>query len=82
MGLTGYDWGSKPEEVTDGLSNTIYLMQTPPGLQQPWIAGGGAVPLIGGAAAWIAAGIILLLLRPLTGVRGSGAATRLRSIVD
>ena len=41
-GMTGYGWGSKAEEVTDGLSNTIYLMQTPPGLQQPWIAGGGA----------------------------------------
>ena len=42
VGITGYGWGSKAEEVTDGLSNTIYLMQTPPGLQQPWIAGGGA----------------------------------------
>jgi hypothetical protein len=42
VGMTGYGWGSKAEEVTDGLSNTIYLMQTPPGLQQPWIAGGGA----------------------------------------
>jgi hypothetical protein len=42
VGMTGYGWGSKAEEVTDGLSNTIYMMQTPPGLQQPWIAGGGA----------------------------------------
>jgi len=43
VGITGYGWGSKPEEVTDGLSNTIYMLQTPPtGLQQPWIAGGGA----------------------------------------
>ncbi|MCE9564195.1 MAG: DUF1559 domain-containing protein [Planctomycetes bacterium] len=43
VGMVGYDWGSKPDEVTDGLSNTIFLMQTPPGgLQQPWIAGGGA----------------------------------------
>jgi hypothetical protein len=42
VGITGYGWGSKPSEVTDGLSNTVYLMQTPPGLQQPWIAGGGA----------------------------------------
>jgi hypothetical protein len=41
-GITGYDWGSKVAEITDGLSTTIYLMQTPPGLQQPWIAGGGA----------------------------------------
>jgi hypothetical protein len=42
VGVTGYGWGSRPEEITDGLSNTIYLMQTPPVLQQPWIAGGGA----------------------------------------
>ena len=42
VGITGYGWGSRAEEVTDGLSNTIYMMQTPPGLQQPWIAGGGA----------------------------------------
>jgi hypothetical protein len=29
--------------VKDGLSNTIFLMQTPPGgAPQPWIAGGGA----------------------------------------
>jgi hypothetical protein len=42
VGLMGYDWGSKVEEVTDGLSNTIFLMQTPPGFSQPWIAGGGA----------------------------------------
>jgi hypothetical protein len=42
VGMTGYAWGSRVEEVSDGLSNTIYLLQTPPGLQQPWIAGGGA----------------------------------------
>ncbi len=42
MGITGYDWGSKVEEVKDGLAHTIYLIQTPPGLSQPWLAGGGA----------------------------------------
>lgn len=42
MGLYGYDWTSRPEDVTDGLSNTIALMQVPPGYQRPWIAGGGA----------------------------------------
>ncbi len=42
VGITGYDWGSKVVEITDGAANTIYLMQTPPALQQPWIAGGGA----------------------------------------
>jgi membrane protease YdiL (CAAX protease family) len=38
-----------------------------------WIAGAGSVPLIGGAAAWALAIIILISLRPLTGVRKSTA---------
>ncbi len=42
LGMYGYDWSSKPDDVTDGLSNTIALMQVPPGYQRPWIAGGGA----------------------------------------
>ncbi len=42
VGIAGYNWGSKQEEITDGLSNTIYLMQVKPGFQRPWIAGGGA----------------------------------------
>ncbi len=42
VGITGYTWGSKPEEVKDGLSNTIYLLQVAPGTARPWIAGGGA----------------------------------------
>jgi hypothetical protein len=42
VGIVGYDWNSKVDDVKDGLSNTIFLMQTPPGLSQPWIAGGGA----------------------------------------
>jgi hypothetical protein len=42
VGITGYDWGSTLEEITDGLDKTIYLMQTAPGLSQPWLAGGGA----------------------------------------
>jgi hypothetical protein len=41
-GITGYDWGSKVEEVADGLANTIYLLQVPPGFSRPWAAGGGA----------------------------------------
>jgi hypothetical protein len=44
-GISGYDWGSKVEEVTDGLANTIYLIQVPPGLARPWAAGGGATVL-------------------------------------
>jgi len=42
VGLMGYNHGSKFDEVTDGLSNTIFLIQVPPGLDRPWIAGGGA----------------------------------------
>src|SRR5207249_1932268 len=42
VGISGYDWGSKVEEVTDGLANTIFLMQVPPGFSRPWAAGGGA----------------------------------------
>jgi membrane protease YdiL (CAAX protease family) len=38
-----------------------------------WIAGAGPVPLIGGAAAWALAIIILISIRPLTGVRKSTA---------
>ena len=32
-----------------------------------WVAGGGAIPLIGGAAAWVIAIVILAMLRPITG---------------
>ncbi len=42
VGITGYGWGSKPGEISDGMSNTIYMIQVPPGHQRPWIAGGGA----------------------------------------
>jgi membrane protease YdiL (CAAX protease family) len=34
-----------------------------------WIAGGGAIPLIGGAGAWAIAIVILAALRPITGAR-------------
>jgi hypothetical protein len=42
VGITGYDWGSKVGEVTDGPENTIYLLQVPPSSPRPWAAGGGA----------------------------------------
>ncbi len=42
VGLMGYDHGSKFDDITDGLSNTIFLIQVPPGIDRPWIAGGGA----------------------------------------
>jgi membrane protease YdiL (CAAX protease family) len=34
-----------------------------------WVAGGGAIPLIGGAAAWAIAIAILVMLRPISGAR-------------
>jgi membrane protease YdiL (CAAX protease family) len=34
-----------------------------------WIAGGGAIPMIGGAAAWVIATAILATLRPITGAQ-------------
>jgi hypothetical protein len=42
VGFTGYNWGSAPEDIKDGVSNTIYLIQAPPGQGRPWIAGGGS----------------------------------------
>ncbi len=42
VGITGYEWGSHVDEITDGLDKTIYMMLAAPGLSQPWIAGGGA----------------------------------------
>ena len=42
VGIAGYEWDSTLDEITDKPEYTIYLMQTPPGLQQPWLAGGGA----------------------------------------
>ena len=38
-----------------------------------WIAGAGAVPMIGGAAAWIVAIVVFVLLKPLAGVRRQSA---------
>ena len=40
VGISGYTWGSKLDEVTDGLDKTIYLMQVPPGLSRPSSVGG------------------------------------------
>jgi hypothetical protein len=42
IGMIGYDRRATVMDVTDGMSNTIYMIQVPPGLPRPWIAGGGA----------------------------------------
>jgi membrane protease YdiL (CAAX protease family) len=38
-----------------------------------WIAGGGAIPLIGGGAAWVIAIVILAAIRPIAGARRTAA---------
>lgn len=42
IGMVGYDRRANMKDVTDGASNTIYMIQVPPTLPRPWIAGGGA----------------------------------------
>jgi hypothetical protein len=41
-GLFNYNSETRLDDIRDGLSNTIYLIQVPPTYQRPWIAGGGA----------------------------------------
>ena len=41
LGIFGYDRQTKVDDITDGLSNTMYMIQVPPTLPRPWIAGGG-----------------------------------------
>jgi hypothetical protein len=42
LGMFGYNREIRFTDIKDGLSNTIYMIQVPPTLQRPWIAGGGA----------------------------------------
>jgi len=42
LGMFGYDRRTALKDVTDGLSNTIYVIQVAPNLPRPWLAGGGA----------------------------------------
>jgi uncharacterized protein DUF1559 len=41
-GMFSYDRPTTFAEVTDGLSNTIYMIQSDPAVAGPWIAGGGS----------------------------------------
>ena len=51
LGLFGWNRQTKFADVSDGLSNTIFMIQAPPTVARPWIRGGGAtaqgVPLSG-----------------------------------
>jgi hypothetical protein len=42
LGMFGYDRPTNFDDVLDGLSNTIFIIETPPTFPRPWIAGGGA----------------------------------------
>jgi len=42
IGVFGYDRTTAIKDVSDGVTNTIYMISVPPGHQRPWIAGGGA----------------------------------------
>jgi hypothetical protein len=42
LGVFGYDRQTNVKDITDGLANTIYILQVPDTFPRPWIAGGGA----------------------------------------
>src|SRR5262249_37159038 len=41
-GIFGYDRETKPDEIKDGLDQTILLIQVPSQPKSPWLAGGGS----------------------------------------
>ena len=45
MGAFNYDRPTALKDVTDGASNTIFMIQVPPNYQRPWLAGGGATTM-------------------------------------
>jgi hypothetical protein len=42
MGAFGYDRTTSIKDVTDGVSNSIFMISVAPTHQRPWMAGGGA----------------------------------------
>jgi uncharacterized protein (TIGR03067 family) len=42
LGIFGYDRVTRPDDVKDGLANTIVMIQVPAETAGPWIAGGGS----------------------------------------
>jgi hypothetical protein len=42
LGVFGYDRNTSFRDVTDGLNQTIFVIQVPPLPSRPWVAGGGA----------------------------------------
>jgi hypothetical protein len=41
-GIFGYNRQTSPDDVTDGLANTIFMIEVDKAMLGPWIAGGGA----------------------------------------
>ena len=42
LGVFGYDRRTPFRDISDGLSNTIFMIQAPPNVPRPWIRGGGS----------------------------------------
>jgi hypothetical protein len=42
LGIFGYDRVTKLEDITDGLENTIVMLQIPTEVKSAWLAGGGS----------------------------------------
>jgi hypothetical protein len=42
LGVFGYERRTTVKDITDGMSNTVYMIQVPPTFERAWIAGGGA----------------------------------------
>ena len=42
LGVFGYERAVNIKDVSDGLANTIFVIEVPPNHQRPWIAGGGS----------------------------------------
>jgi hypothetical protein len=42
LGIFGYDRSTRVADITDGLANTIMMLQVPRTFKAPWIAGGGS----------------------------------------
>jgi len=42
LGIFGYDRATHSREISDGLANTIAIIQVPATFKRPWLAGGGS----------------------------------------
>jgi hypothetical protein len=42
LGVFGYERSTPFQAITDGMANTIFMIQAPPNVPRPWIRGGGS----------------------------------------